>query len=1438
MSESDRRIHEEWLGMVQPIDGLVFAVPVLEEAQVAVRLPPERQHALIAQCPERREAGAERRRIADLDTFFDVVLDLRPGLFDRGDALPAALSLWVPEGKQKLAPTSALRRRDRVGAAGSANPTGAAGPAGQAAPAARTEDETETPESRAGADYLMLVWELPAGLAFHRAETETGPWSYPPASKFERLLRACRVPMGLLVNGEALRFVYAPHGGSTGSITFSIDAMTAVGGRPIFDAFSTLFSGARIFHSPPEASLLGLLEESRKRQAHVTNALAEQVHRALTLLLAGFEAAGERDGRRLMGTPAQDQDQDQDQDQEVDVYGGLLCTLLRLVFMLYAEDHRDAEGRGLLPVEHPLYQKHISVHGLFDELQEDADRYPDTMDRRFGAWSRLLAAFHAVYEGAWHAEGAWHRTFLMPPRRGELFDPSRYPFLEGWDDGPPVHGKDRAETRVPSIDDGTVYQILRCLLILGEDDRKGRGQRLAYRALDVEQIGSVYEKLMGYHVLALKSPGVAVKPDAVWVTAGELLALKPGQREAYLVQEAGVPAASAKKVAAALKAARSEASMIDALRPLSVAGPDASDAFAAGRLVLQPGPERRRTSSHYTPRELTEPVVKHTLDPIVARIRARNGGAEPTSKQLLSLKICDPAMGSGAFLVAACRYLADLVVAAWTREGEAEKLGSTAEDATVMARRLVAQRCLYGVDKNPFAVGLAKLALWLATLSKDEPFTFVDHALRHGDSLVGLGLEQIEAFHWAPPADDHDQLTLFRPDVRDALAEAHKLRRAIVDLAGESGPIATRKKELLLKDADDALARAKTIADVVVGAFFAGNKDADRKKELGRRCAEVEQWLASGGEKTKAIADWQAELQRQDVPPFHWMLEFPEVFFADREEPLADTGGAGVAYMDAFIGNPPFLGGGAVSSRFGDAYRDWLLAMHPGSHGNADLSAHFFRRTDTLLGTHGTIGLLATNTIGQGDTRTTALRAFLWPPDRAYRIYRAESSKKWPGAANVSYAVVHIAKGALAKHQAGANLDGRSVSNINSRLRPKPERSDPVLLRANAELSYLGFKIYGQGFTFDDKTAEATAVAEMARLIKADRRNKQRIFPYLGGKEVNDSPTQSPHRYVISFGQMPLEEAERWPDLLAIVREKVKPERDRLRDNADGRRLKAFWWQFGRTRPELAQALAGLGRCLVTSRVTKHLLFSWQPTDRVLNEKLYVFPFEDNARMAVLQSRVHEVWVRLLSSTMRNDLNYAASDCFETFPFPATALGPTSALERLGEALDAARARIMTAHDHGLTVLYNKLKDPEEADPEIVALRALHEAVDRAVIAAYGWEASSVPVPPYASPADSPELVTFADEVLDRLFALNAERAARESAKPTPERATPTPRPARDTSARTLAATARRSGTKRAAAAKAPVVEGQTAEGKTARTPSSVAVKRAPRKTSKGRRTA
>jgi len=481
---------------------------------------------------------------------------------------------------------------------------------------------------------------------------------------------------------------------------------------------------------------------------------------------------------------------------------------------------------------------------------------------------------------------------------------------------------------------------------------------------------------------------------------------------------------------------------------------------------------------------------------------------------------------------------------------------------------------------------------------------------------------------------------------------------------------------------------------------------------------------------------------------FHWMLEFPEIFYASRRDPLDEGKENKAALMDAFIGNPPFGGKNAISNAAGPLYIPWLQELHEGSHGNADLSAHFFRRAATLLGDHGTMGLIATNTIAQGDTRTTGLQ---YLATHGYEIYDATSDMKWPvpGAA-VTISIAHLVAGSPCEH-VSYFLNGKSVSAVNSRLLSKPERSDPVKLKTNAGLSFQGTVVLGMGFTLTPEEREA--------FIEKDPKNAECIFPYLGGKEVNTSPTQTFHRYVISFGTMSLEEAGEYPDLLERIRKLVKPERERLKNNSIGNQRRANWWKFGSLASGLYDAVRPLERCLVNSQVSKHLLFAFQPVDRIFAHTLYGYAIPEYSSFATLQSRIHEPWARMQGSTMETRMRYTASSCFETFPLPQI----TPAFENIGKQLYEFRAKYMVDNDQGLTTTYNELKDPECQKEEIEALRKLHEEMDRAVLEAYGW--SDIDVPPYGTPVSEKEkraLQDFEDEVIDRLFVLNAVRAKEE----------------------------------------------------------------------------
>ena len=240
--------------------------------------------------------------------------------------------------------------------------------------------------------------------------------------------------------------------------------------------------------------------------------------------------------------------------------------------------------------------------------------------------------------------------------------------------------------------------------------------------------------------------------------------------------------------------------------------------------------------------------------------------------------------------------------------------------------------------------------------------------------------------------------------------------------------------------------------------------------------------------------------------------------------------------------------------------------------------AHFYRRAFNLIRDGGTFGLIATNTIAQGDTRSTGLR---WICEHGGEIYRATKRLKWPGDAAVIVSVLHVTRGEYSRSKV---LEGETVDRITAFLFHRGGDADPVRLFANAGKSFVGSYVLGMGFTFDDtdKKGVAAPIAEMQRLAGSDPRNHEVIFPYIGGEEVNSSPAHAHHRHVINFGERREEECRRrWPELLGIVEARVK--RTRMTDNRATYRNR--WWQFAEKRKELYLAIEGLDRVLAVSRV-------------------------------------------------------------------------------------------------------------------------------------------------------------------------------------------------------------------------------------------------------------
>jgi hypothetical protein len=1293
----------EWLGHVQPT-GLVIAPTILT------------RHGLVPEEQLRADGDAVAEHLSDADEgpalpdpwpFFADILGWdaafvagAPG----GPPLPDDLSAQLPEADTTLAPSWAVR---------------------------------EPPNGTTDPGWQMLVRIEEPGVDPDARGALSG-WEATPHQRMERLLRETGVPTGILLSDRHLRLIHAPRGETSGWLSFPLRELASVGGRPMLGGLKLLLTAHRLFTDGVERRLPGLLRASREAQAEVSQKLATQVLGALHELLRGLHAADRERIERLA------------RQQSAHVYEGLLTVLLRLIFLLYAEDRALIPSRGD-ELARALYTEGYGVRTLHAKLLGDRARHPDTMEERRGAWGRLLAVFRLVHRG----DG----TGWIRGRGGKLFDPAAFPFLEGRD------GPDDAPAP-PPITDGCVLRVLDGLLVLD-------GEKLSYRTLDVEQIGSVYETVMGFSVLAMPGPALAIKAGKnnrtpVFVDLAALAAKRGKEREKYLKEEADrgqLPA----RVTSALAAAADTAALAEALLPIVDLRGSPHGAVPAGTPLLQPTDERRRTGSHYTPRTLTEPIVRHALEPAFARI-----GPDATPEEVLALKVCDPAMGSGAFLVEACRQLATRLVAAWARHPGTRPPIAADEDEDLLARRLVAQRCLYGVDRNPMATDLARLSLWLATLARDHEFTFLDHALKSGDSLVGLTRNQIGALTWGDDRQDSTMSGFVRGRVAEAVKARAEIREAPDDVARAIQEARHRALEARMQD-------VRTLGDAVLACFFAHDKP--RAREAARRALAG---MPGGGEAMWADARRLASTighGEHPIRPFHWEVEFPEVFDS------TDSG------FDAMVGNPPFAGAVTLVNSHRTGYLDWLQTLHSGAHGNSDLVAHFFRRAFALLRRDGCLGLIATNTVGQGDTRETGLCAVILAGGS---VARAVRRLPWPGEAAVIVSVVHVAKG----RTHSPILDGRQARRISAYLVEGDLDGSPARLAANAGKAFLGCKVLGSGFLFDDAGAArgaSTSLADMRDLVAANPRNAERIRPYVGGEEINTNPLQRGHRFSIDFDDLPLERADDgsswasmtpqartlcvsrgrvpldypfpvaadWPDLLEIVRALVKPARDG--DKRDARRDR--WWRYGENAPGLRHATRHLDQVLALSRVSAQFGVAFVSARQIFSDAVVVFADDRPVLHGVLQSRAHEAWAAFFASSLKSDLRYGPSDCFETFPVPPL---DAPALHEGAEAYHAHRAALMAARNEGLTRTYNRFHNPSDRAPDIQRLRELHHVLDLAVLRAYGWDdLAARAAPEFLTEETEPDHryqgrlfwpAPFRDEVLARLLDLNRARAAEERA--------------------------------------------------------------------------
>ena len=486
---------------------------------------------------------------------------------------------------------------------------------------------------------------------------------------------------------------------------------------------------------------------------------------------------------------------------------------------------------------------------------------------------------------------------------------------------------------------------------------------------------------------------------------------------------------------------------------------------------------------------------------------------------------------------------------------------------------------------------------------------------------------------------------------------------------------------------------------------------------------------------------------------------------------------------DFVVGNPPFIGTKRMRAALGDGYVDALRSVWSDVPDSADFVMYWWHHGATLLQRSELMrfGLITTNSLRQTFNREVIQSAMTAKASVVLRF--AIADHPWvdggEGAAvRIAMTVAECGSGPGELHEVEEEC-GEGDGELDVRLSIRRGVLHPDLrtganvasanpLRANQGIAGMGVALHGSGFILEPVQAKAIGVD-----------GESVIKPYVAGRDLLQRWRE---RYLIDFSGMTKDQARASnPAAYQHVIDHVKPERDQNNRAA----LRDLWWRFGWERPVLRSALRGLPRYIGTTETSKHRVFQFIDGDMLADHSIVCIADPEAARLAVLSCAVHVAWMLGAGGTLEDRPRYNKIRCFDPFPFPVMESVESLKLNlrTLGEQLDAHRKRQQAAHpDLTLTGMYNvleKLRSAEPLSPKeraiheqglVSVLRQIHDEIDAAVLAAYGWS-DLLPLLRVAHGSDAPAegqarddaKRAFDDAVLERLVALNAERAAEEA---------------------------------------------------------------------------
>lgn len=826
--------------------------------------------------------------------------------------------------------------------------------------------------------------------------------------------------------------------------------------------------------------------------------------------------------------------------------------------------------------------------------------------------------------------------------------------------------------------------------------------------------------------------------------------------------------------------------------------PEISKVHGKWEFYFVKGEGRSASGTHYTPDELVQPLIKHSLEYIIEdHLKEKN-----TEDALLSIKVCDVACGSGHILLNAARRIATALARARTGEDQ------PSPTAFRSAIRDVIRNCIYGVDINPLAVELCKVAMWLEAHNPGEPLNFLDHHIKCGDAIVGLAHK--EEFENGIADEAFKSFTNDSPEIKKICSDLKKknkkerdehkseltklefpenLTKSVLNIAAiieEFNKIPENTPEQIIEKQNKYKKivsgphwwNLKALADMQVAQFFMP-KDRAHNKHIVTDGEYREYLTGKKALQGQIVAESMAIASDRKV--FHWFLEFPEVFA---------KGG-----FDCILGNPPYLGGKKISGTFGTDYWSYLTTTFSPSGGQADLVVYFLRRIHGIIKENSFFSILTTNTISQGDSREFGLDIII---EKGEDIIYAVKSTKWPGLATVEVSIFSLFKGEWKKTK---YLDNLIVNNINSSLLADYKEKRPCVLKHNDNIIFKGSFFLGDSFILTNEFR--------AHLLK-NKSNNEIIFPYITGKDLNENFDQNTSKYVINFFDWDEETAKKYKDAYEYIKERAYPLAQKLPEtNSTNIKRKKYWWQYADRTPSLYNKLRDIEFCFGVCIVGKYINFKKLPNNYVYANSLGIVAEDSYEYFSLLQNTFHAEWARKYGSSLRLDLRYTITDIFLTYPFPFNYSSEIRLLLKdIGEKYNDFRDSIMLKIQLGLTKTFNQFhnnkvtiensnrivsisKNIESVEMEfnketanlikhldnnektisievaieiIVKLRELHVQMDNAVLEAYGWQ--DVPLKhdfyevDYLPENDRVRFTIHPDarkEILKRLLLLNHE---------------------------------------------------------------------------------